>query len=180
MANTGLPEFREWSIAAVQIFKARSMPLSLACGTSCSAQSHLEGFFGRLGLLLVVDESEGLAYLRQASEDELPDGYEGLPKLFRKTRLGYDATLLCVLLREDAKRVADGSGQGQRLVYLRVGEQPVHRVGMLLSMANRSSANWPSATVIVCFRGSRPSWKSVSISSAAIRWTSSRQPMAWR
>ncbi len=54
-------------------------------------------------------------------------------------------------------------------------------------VASASSA-WPIALAqtglprgsYACFRGSRPSWKSVSIFSAAIRWTSSRQPMVWR
>jgi hypothetical protein len=80
------------------------------------SQSHLETYFGRLGLLLVVDEPEGLAYLRQASEDELPEGYERLPKLFRKTRLGYDATLLCVLLREELRRFEEEDVHNERCV----------------------------------------------------------------
>jgi hypothetical protein len=115
MANNGLPEFREWSIAAVRllqgaVYAAEPRVWKIVLG----AQSHLEGYFGRLGLLLVVDESEGLAYLRQASEDELPEGYEGLPKLFRKTRLGYDTTLLCVLLREELRRFEEEDVHNER------------------------------------------------------------------
>jgi hypothetical protein len=105
MATTGLPEFREWSIAAVRLLQgAVYAGEPRVWDIVLSAKSHLEGYFGRLGLLFVVDESEGLAYLRQVSDDELPDGYDGLPKLFRKTRLSYDATLLCVLLREELRR----------------------------------------------------------------------------
>ncbi|MEN6498097.1 MAG: DUF4194 domain-containing protein [Thermoguttaceae bacterium] len=117
MPSTGLPEFREWSIAAVRllqgaVYATEPRVWNLVLG----AQSHLEGYFGRLGLLLVVDEPEGLAYLRQASEDELPDGYEGLPKLFRKTRLGYEATLLCVLLREELRKFEEEDVHNERCV----------------------------------------------------------------
>lgn len=117
MANTGLPEFREWSIAAVRLLQGAVYAVEpRVWDIVLGAQSHLEGYFGRLGLLLVVDESEGLAYLRQASEDELPDGYEGLPKLFRKTRLGYDATLLCVLFREELRRFEEEDVHNERCV----------------------------------------------------------------
>lgn len=117
MASTGLPEFREWSIAAVRLLQgavyadeARTWDIVLG------SQSHLETYFGRLGLLLVVDEPERLAYLRQASDDELPDGYDGLPKLFRKTRMSYGATLLCVLLREELRRFEEEDVHNERCV----------------------------------------------------------------
>ncbi len=117
MANAGLPEFREWSIAAVRLLQgAVYAKESRVWDIVLGSQSHLEGYLGRLGLLLVVDEPEGLAYVRQASDDELPDGYEGLPKLFRKTRLGYDATLLCVLLREELRRFEEEDVHNERCV----------------------------------------------------------------
>jgi hypothetical protein len=117
MATTGLPEFREWSIAAVRLLQgAVYAGEPRVWDIVLSAKSHLEGYFGRLGLLFVVDESEGLAYLRQVSDDELPDGYDGLPKLFRKTRLSYDATLLCVLLREELRRFEEEDVHNERCV----------------------------------------------------------------
>ena len=117
MANTGLPEFREWSVAAVRLLQgAVYADDSRIWDIVLGAQSQLEGYFGRLGLLLVVDEPEGLAYLRQASDDEQPDGYERVPKLFRKTRLGYDATLLCVLLREELRRFEEEDVHNERCV----------------------------------------------------------------
>lgn len=117
MANSVLPEFRDWSAAAVRLLQGvvyadepRVWNIVL------SSQSPLETFFGRLGLLLIVDESEGLAYLRQASEDELSDGYDQLPKLFHKKRLSYDATLLCVLLREELRRFEEEEVHNERCV----------------------------------------------------------------
>ncbi len=78
--------------------------------------SPLESHFARLGLLLVVDEPEGLAYLRQLADDELPEGYDRLPKLFHKSRLSYGATLLCVLLREELRRFEEEEVQNERCV----------------------------------------------------------------
>lgn len=117
MTSAGLPEFREWSVAAVRLLQgAVYSDDSRIWDIVLGSQSHLETYFGRLGLLLVVDEPEGLAYLRQASEDELREGYERLPKLFRKTRLGYDATLLCVLLREELRRFEEEDVHNERCV----------------------------------------------------------------
>lgn len=105
MSTDILPDFKPWSIGAVRLLQgvvysddSRTWDLVL------SNQSPLTVYFGRLGLLLVVDEPEGLAYLRQLAERELPQEFEPLPKLFRKSRLGYDPTLLCVLLREELRR----------------------------------------------------------------------------
>jgi Cdc6-like AAA superfamily ATPase len=65
---------------------------------------------------LIVDEAESLAYLRQMLEDEMPEGYERLPKLFHKTRLSYNATLLCVLLREELRRFEEDDVHNERCV----------------------------------------------------------------
>ena len=105
MPAAELPEFRDWGIAAVRLLQGvvyadEHQPWELVL----ASQSQLATYFARLGLRLVVDEPEGLAYLRQLSDDELPEGYDRLPKLFRKTRLGYDETLLCVLLREHLRQ----------------------------------------------------------------------------
>jgi hypothetical protein len=117
MPGAELPEFREWSVAAVRLLQGavyaddpRTWDLVL------SAQGQLAEYFARLGLLLVVDEPEGLAYLRQLAEDELADGYDRLPRLFRRTRLGYDETLLCVLLRDELRRLEDEELQERCLV----------------------------------------------------------------
>jgi hypothetical protein len=112
-----LPEFRDWSIAAVRLLQGvveandgRAWNLLL------SNQSQLEGYFARLGLRLVVDEPEGLAYLRQLAEDESPPGYDSLPKLFRATRLSYGQTLLCVLLRDAFRRFEEEDVRNERCV----------------------------------------------------------------
>jgi len=58
-----------------------------------------------LGLFLVVDEHDGFAYIRQIDEnDQPPEGYDQLPKLIRKKRLGYSATILAVILRDELRK----------------------------------------------------------------------------
>lgn len=117
MSPAALPEFSPWSLAAVRLLQGvlyadepRLWDLVL------SHRTPLEDYFARIGLLLVVDESEGLAFLRQLAEDECADGYESLPKLFRKTRLSYDATLLCVLLRDELRRFEEEELHNERCV----------------------------------------------------------------
>lgn len=101
-----LPEFRPWYSAAIRLLQSGAVYSddSRTWDTLLASQTPLHDYFARIGLQLVVDEPEGLAYLRQLTEDELPDGYDGLPRLFRRARLGYDETLLCVLLREELRR----------------------------------------------------------------------------
>jgi len=117
MTRNELPEFRPWSIAAVRLLQGvvyeddpRVWDVVLA------SRSPLQDYFARLGLLLVVDEPERLAYLRQLVDDECPDGYDELPKLFRKTRLGCAPTLLSVLLREELRRFEEEDVQNERCV----------------------------------------------------------------
>ena len=70
-------EFREWSIVAVRLLQGviysddtRLWDILLR------SRSALEPYFSRLGLLVVVDESEGYAFIRQWTEDEWPEGWE--------------------------------------------------------------------------------------------------------
>lgn len=110
-------DFREWSIPAVRLLQgvvysddAKTWDILLR------SKSSLEGYFSRLGLLLVVDESEGYAFLRQWNEDELPDGWEPLPKLMRRSSLGYRPSLLAVLLRDELRRFEDEDVHNERCV----------------------------------------------------------------
>ncbi len=112
-----LPEFREWSTAAVRLLQGVVyMDDGPVWGIICSNRSRLDEYFARIGLSLVVDEAEGFAFLRQFEEEELADGYDAIPKLFRKSRLSYDATLLCVLLRDELRRFEEEDFDNQRCV----------------------------------------------------------------
>lgn len=117
MPQPGLPEFREWSIAAVRLLQGVVYSDDEGIwNTVLTCQSVLESYLARLGLILVVDEQEGLAYVRQGGQEELPEGYERLPKLFRRSRLGYWVTLLCVLLREELRRFEEENLDNERCV----------------------------------------------------------------
>jgi hypothetical protein len=117
-----LPEFRDWSRVAVLLLRGvvyseddRIWNILL------SNASALETYFARIGLRLVIVESDGMAYLRQLTEDEATAGYDSLPKLFRATRLSYGQTLLCVLLRDELRRFEEEEVRDERCVI----EEPV-------------------------------------------------------
>lgn len=110
-------DFREWSIPAVRLLhgvvysdETKTWDILLR------SRSSLESYFSRLGLLLVIDEPEGYAFLRQWNEDELPEGWEPLPKLMRRSSLGYGPTLLAILLRDELRRFEDEDVHNERCV----------------------------------------------------------------
>ena len=112
-----LPEFREWSNVAVRllqgvIYLEDGRPWDILLRNV----SPLEDYFGRIGLQLVINESEGFGFLRQLQNEDLPEKYQGLPKLFRRTRMSYDATLLTILLREELRRFEEEEVHDQRCV----------------------------------------------------------------
>lgn len=111
-----LPNYKDWSVAAIRLLQGPIYSDDAAWDLSLRSQSPLADYFARIGLVLVVDEPEGLAYLRQLAEDEARDEYQHLPRLFRRTRLGYDATLLCVLLRDELRRFEEEDVDNRRCV----------------------------------------------------------------
>lgn len=78
--------------------------------------SPITEYFGKLGLLLVVDEPDAMAYLRQLDEEEIAADFAPVPRLFRRTPLGYEATLLCVLLRDELRQYEEEDVQNERCV----------------------------------------------------------------
>jgi chromosome condensin MukBEF MukE localization factor len=63
-------------------------------------REEIRAWFRQAGLELVIDEPEGYAFLRQME----PEGDERVPRLMRKQKLTYDATLLLVCLRDELNR----------------------------------------------------------------------------
>lgn len=115
-----LPDIQEWSLAAVRLLQGvvyhDDGPV---WDVILRYTSRLEDYFAAIGLRLIIDEPEGFAYVRQLDVDhdgELPGGYDALPKLFRRVRLSYDATLLCVLLREELRRFEEEDVDNERCV----------------------------------------------------------------
>ncbi|MCW3462834.1 DUF4194 domain-containing protein [Chitinophaga nivalis] len=75
-------------------------------------QTELSKYLQQTGLQLIVSEADGFARIVQPDTDETMD--KPLPRLMRKTRLTYEATLLCIVLRE-ALDEFDINGNGTRL-----------------------------------------------------------------
>ncbi len=113
-----LPAYRDWNLAAAKLLQGPVYHDDLpAWDALLRFQTPLQNYLIALGLRLVVNEAEGFAFVRQweAEDDgELPSGYENLPKLFRRTRLSYDATLLCVILRDELRRLEIEDLDGDR------------------------------------------------------------------
>ncbi len=112
-----LPEFRERGIVAVKLLKGvvyegEEEAWSILLGN----ESDLTDYFYQIGLSLIIDRSEGLAYLRQFDDDERTGGYERLPRIFHRTRLNYEATLLCVLLRDEYRKFEEEDLDNERCV----------------------------------------------------------------
>jgi hypothetical protein len=57
-----------------------------------------------------------MAYLRQLEDDEICPDYPAVPRLFRRTPLGYDTTLLCVLLRDELRQYEEEDVHNERCV----------------------------------------------------------------
>ena len=112
-----MPEFRELGIPAVRLMQGVVYAQDQdVWDILLSYESDLTDYFARVGLAVVIDRSEGLAYLRQLDDGERVAGYERLPRLFRRAALGYDATLLCVLLRDEYRRFEDEDLENERCV----------------------------------------------------------------
>lgn len=110
-------EFRERGIAAIRLLQgAIYADDENTWSILLRNESDLESYFAEIGLSLVVDRSESIAYLKQFGDDERSDGYERLPRLFHSSRLTYETTLLCVLLRDEYRRFEDEEVENERCV----------------------------------------------------------------
>jgi hypothetical protein len=95
------PRFTDGAFVRAHLWKG---PLYLSDGPLWTAllreRERIAAWFAETGLLLMVDEAEGFAYLRQIEQE----GDEKVPRLVQKRKLTYDATLLLVCLRDELNR----------------------------------------------------------------------------
>jgi len=112
------PQREPWSSAAVKLLKGVVYhdDQGNTWDEILSNVSPLTDHFGRLGLVLMVDENDGLAWLHQPDTEELPAEYETIPKLFHKVPLGFEGTLLSTVLRDELKRSEEEDLQNERCV----------------------------------------------------------------
>lgn len=66
--------------------------------------------FATIGLIVVIDDAEGYAFLRTLPEIE---GEEPLPRLVRRRALTYHVSLLLLLLRKRLVEFEAGGGEGR-------------------------------------------------------------------
>ena len=80
--------------------------------TLVKEQSEIAQYFWQIGLELMLDEGEGFEFLRQIE----PLGDERVPRLVRRQKLSYDATLLLVCLRDELNRLDTQTADQTRLI----------------------------------------------------------------
>jgi len=73
-------------------------------------------YVATLGLIVVVDESEGYAFLRSKPED--PDDDDSIPRLIPRHALSFHSSLLLALLRKKLAE-SDAADDGYRLILSR-------------------------------------------------------------
>jgi hypothetical protein len=78
-------------------------------------QARVRDHVAPLGLELIIDEAEGYAYLRQRATAE---GEPELPRLVARRPLGFQVSLLLVLLRKKLAE-SDAQGDGTRIILSR-------------------------------------------------------------
>jgi hypothetical protein len=78
-------------------------------------EQELTRWFRETGLELVVDRAEGYAFVRQIEAE----GEEKVPRLMRKQKLTYEATLLLVCLRDELNRFDVRTADQERLIMSR-------------------------------------------------------------
>jgi hypothetical protein len=94
-----------------------------------------QDFVDVLGLVVVIDEAEGYAFLRQRPAD--PDDPEPLPRLIPRRALSFHVSLLLALLR---KKLAEFDAQGGETRLMLSRGQIIEIVRVFLSMAVSNEA----------------------------------------
>ena len=84
--------------------------------SSLRYQPRIRDYVAVIGLELIVDETEGYAYLRQRPPDEASGLGEPLPRLIAQRPLGYSVSLLLVLLRKKLAEADARSGEGRLIL----------------------------------------------------------------
>lgn len=76
----------------------------------------IEIYFSKIAMQLQIHDSDGFAYIKQYSDEEMSEENFPISRLLRRMPLTYEVTLLIVLLRERLQQFEIESGQGLRLV----------------------------------------------------------------
>ncbi len=94
-------------------------------------QSQVRDYVATIGLTVVVDESEGYAFLRSRPDDENSDA-QGIPRLIARRSLSFHVSLLLALLRKKLAEF-DARGDDTKLVLTRAQIVEMTRVFLVQS-----------------------------------------------
>lgn len=78
--------------------------------------TQVKDYFGKIGLQVHNDETEGFAYLEQPEPDPEDRTEPPLPRLTVRRQLSFKVTVLCILLRQELRLFDSGDTTGGRLV----------------------------------------------------------------
>jgi hypothetical protein len=100
-------------------------------------QPQVHDYVALLGLLVVIDEAEGYAFLRQRPEDGPDDGRATpLPRLIPRRSLSFHVSLLLALLR---KKLAEFDAQGGDTRLMLTREQIAEMVRVFLPASSNEA-----------------------------------------
>ncbi len=115
-----MTEQREYAPIIIQLLKG-SVYFSDSCWRDLLIhQKAVKEYFAQIGINLVLNESDGYAYLTQPEHDEESEE-KPLPRLMRKMPLTFEVSLLCVLLREEMDSFDSGASESTNL-YISLSE----------------------------------------------------------
>jgi hypothetical protein len=119
-SGTSQPATTVWSAAAVRLLQGVVYHDDNAelWETLLANVSPLTDYFAKIGLQLVIDQTDAMAYLRQPNDDEQEAESHSVPRLFRRTQMTYEQTLLCVLLRDHLRLFEEEDVQNEKCVVL--------------------------------------------------------------
>lgn len=108
-----------------------------AWGNLTQLQAQVRDYVAVLGLQVVIDESEGYAFLRQRPENpDGPDDGPPLPRLVPRRSLSFHLSLLLALLR---KRLAEFDAQGGDTRLMLTRAQLVEMVRLFLPVTSNEA-----------------------------------------
>ena len=111
-SNISTPQWAAVSIKLLQGPIYRSNANDKLWNTLTTYESNIQTYFAQIGLKVLIEKSDGYAYLTQ--DEKYSD--EMLPKLIKKNPLSIGMSLLCVLLREALDNFDSSQSQAAFLV----------------------------------------------------------------
>ncbi|MBQ7612346.1 MAG: DUF4194 domain-containing protein [Spirochaetaceae bacterium] len=95
-------DINEWAVVCIKLLQGpiiRKNEQDKTWNLLLRNRSYIDNYFATIGITLLVEESDGYAFLRQKNEN-IDEDFESLPRLIRKVRLSVEESFLCVILRE--------------------------------------------------------------------------------